>query len=80
MERKISSSLTEFYKVYSILSIVLLAGLFTFGFFEFGKEVCFISKGFTRLTPTEIIEELNRTVIRSRRNELINSALRQLNN
>ena len=47
---------------------------------KFGKEISFISKGFTRTTQAEIIEELNRTIIRSKRNDRINAAFHQLDN
>jgi hypothetical protein len=162
MERKISSSFTEFYKVYSILCVVVFAGLFGLGFFsylefpaslfiflafavnlflvydfwrmkdveitdsgliiterffftqksifvpfdkiekvgnrlwwlgnkrratikftepcEFGDEICFIAKGFSRMAQREIIEEINRTVIRSRTEERLKAAFHELNN
>jgi hypothetical protein len=162
MERKISSSFTEFYKVYSILSILLIAGFLASGFFEivdfaslifvllifvlslffvidfwrmkeveitdaglivtdrffftqksifvhfekienannklwwlgnkrrttikftenteFGNKICFIAKGFTRMAQVEIIEELNRTIIRNKTADRINAAFHQLDN
>lgn len=162
MERKISSSFTEFYKVYSILCIVLFVGIFGFTYFdffdfpfslfillafgvnlflafdfrrmkeveiteagliitdrffftqksifvpfeqienannklwwlgnkkrisikftentEFGNEICFIAKGFTRMAQVEIIEELNRTIIRNKTADRIKSAFQQLEN
>jgi len=162
MERKISSSFTEFYKVYSILCVLMIPAFFAMGFFrllnfpfslfmllifalnlflvydfwrmkeveivdagliitdrffftqksifvpfdkletvnnklwwlynnrrttikftepnEFGSEICFISKGLTRVKHAEIIEELNRTIIRNKTEERIKAAFHQLNN
>lgn len=46
---------------------------------EFGKEILFISRGFTRINQAEIIEELNRAVLGSKNAERLNSAPSPLN-
>lgn len=160
MERRISTSFTEFYKVYGILCVAMFFALFGFHFFDspvfpfpffpllfisiniiftvnfwrmkevemsdagliisrrmffnqetifvpyeniesvkrklwwlgnsrqvsikftektdFGNEVTFISRGFTRMSQLEIVEELNRTVIRNKTSDKINAAFNQL--
>jgi hypothetical protein len=41
---------------------------------DFGKEISFISKGFTLNSQTKIVEELNRAIIQNRNAERLNSA------
>jgi hypothetical protein len=159
MERKISSAFTEFYKVWGILSVILLVAIHGLPFFEtkgilfslfilllyivtlffafdfwrmkevestdagliitdrffftqkctfvpfeqietvtasfwrlnnsrrisvkftenteFGNEIFFVSKGFTQITRAKIVEELNRTVRRSKNAERLKSAFFQ---
>ena len=45
---------------------------------EFGQEIRFISRGFTRFAQTEIIEEINRAVYRTRIDGKIDRAFNQL--
>ncbi|MGC2235733.1 MAG: hypothetical protein WA584_06205 [Pyrinomonadaceae bacterium] len=45
---------------------------------DFGKEISFISKGFSLMSQAEIVEDLNRTVIRNKTSEKLNAVFRQL--
>jgi hypothetical protein len=47
---------------------------------EFGKEICFICRGFTRSNQASVIEQLNRAAIRSKNPNGLNPMPDDLNN